>query len=134
MIGHRQSPSLARIIAGLSGFFTLKWARPKGRAQPLRHDTFEPHDASMPEYGRAVLVGVPTQHDSDPSLADQLGKSFLSVHEGKRSQVIAVEFEQVEGVQHRLADDAAPVQRVEDGDAVRAADDSLAVDGERLGP
>lgn len=38
---------------------------------------------------------------------------------------------QVEGVEHRLADGAVAVKRVEDGDPVRAADNRLAIERER---
>src|ERR1700759_5411319 len=49
------------------------------------------------------------------------------------AEVLSVELQKVEGVQHGLGDRAAPVERVEDGDAIRTADHRLAVDRERPG-
>jgi hypothetical protein len=46
---------------------------------------------------------------------------------------LAVKLQQVEGLQHGLADGTAPVERVEDRDAIRAAGDGLAVERERSG-
>jgi hypothetical protein len=57
--------------------------------------------------------------------------SLLPVAQWHVPKVLAVELEKVEGVQHSLADGAAPVQGVEDRDAIRAADYGLAVQGER---
>jgi hypothetical protein len=54
-----------------------------------------------------------------------------SVTQRPRAEILPVELEEVESVQHRLADGAVAVQRVEDRDAVRAAYDRLVVQGER---
>jgi hypothetical protein len=47
------------------------------------------------------------------------------------AKVIAVELQEVKGVQHGLADGAATVKSIEDGDAVWTADHGLAIDRER---
>jgi hypothetical protein len=47
-------------------------------------------------------------------------------------QILAVEFKQIERVEHGLADRAMTVQRVEYRDPIRPADHGLPVDGERL--
>jgi hypothetical protein len=59
--------------------------------------------------------------------------SKRKVAERQAAKVLAVELQKVEGVQHGLANGAAPVQRVEDGDAIRSAYDCLAIESERSG-
>jgi hypothetical protein len=54
---------------------------------------------------------------------------LLAVAQWHVPKVLAVELEKVEGVQHSLADGAAAVERVEDRDAIRTADHSLAFQG-----
>jgi hypothetical protein len=132
------SPSRARIIAVLSGFLHLdpipRRPRPVGRGEPLRYDAFEPHPAGVPEDRGAFVVGMAIQHDPDATPTDELREPSLAIDEGQRSQVLAVEFEEVEGVQHRLADGAPAVQGVEDRDAIRAAHHGLAIDCKRRAP
>jgi hypothetical protein len=66
-------------------------ARSVRRAQPLRHDAFQAHAASLPEDGGAVLVGVlaaasapalgfPTWWSTSKRPASQLAKTALRAH------------------------------------------------------
>jgi hypothetical protein len=70
---------------------------------------------------------MPMRHFPGAPPASSCGRP-VACPEGPRRQ-----FEQIEGVQHGLADSAAAVQRVEDGDAIRTADHRLAIDRERPG-
>jgi hypothetical protein len=56
-------------------------------------------------------------------LANSLASRFLRFAQRQGAEI---ELEEVEGVQHGLADGAAAVQGIEDRDAVRAADAGLA--------
>jgi hypothetical protein len=56
----------------------------------------------------------------------------LSLTQGQRPQVLAVELQQVEGVKHGIRCAAASVERIEHGDTVWTGDHSLAIDRERL--
>jgi hypothetical protein len=105
--------------------------RPIGRGQPLRHDALESHLAGMLKERRAVLIGMFAEHDSEASLSDQLRQPLLAIHERQRPQVLAIELEQVEGIEHCLADGAMAMQRVEDRYAVRTAHDGFAIEDER---
>jgi hypothetical protein len=62
-----------------------------------------------------------------------LASRFLRSPRGQPAEILAVELQEVEGVQHGLGDGAAPVERVEDGDTIRTADHGLAVERERPG-
>jgi hypothetical protein len=58
-----------------------------------------------------------------PRLRLPMSEESLPIREGERPQVLASELQQVEGVQHRLADDPAPMNVFEDCDAVTSAPD-----------
>ena len=58
-------------------------------------------------------------------------RALLAVAECQLAKILTVELQQVEGVQHGLADGAAAVERVEDGDAIRTAYDRLAMSVKR---
>jgi hypothetical protein len=73
------------------------------------------------------------EHDAEPPLAYEPRQPCLAVAQRQGAKVLAVEFEQIEGVQHRLADGAVAVQGIEDRDAVQTADAGFAVEGERTG-
>jgi len=107
--------------------------RPIGCRQPLRHDALKAHAARVPEDRSGVIVGVVAEDDAEPAPAQQPRQALLASAKRQGAEVLAVELEQVERVQHRIADDAAPVERVEDRDAIRAAYHRLAVEPERPG-
>jgi hypothetical protein len=58
--------------------------------------------------------------------------SLIAVAQGPRAEVLTVELQKVEGVQHGLGDGAAAVQSIEDCDAIWTADHGFSVEGERL--
>ncbi len=60
-----------------------------------------------------------TEDDADLPPAQQPHQPLLSVAEGQGAEILTVELQQVEDVQHSLADRAATMQSIEDGDAVR---------------
>jgi hypothetical protein len=132
------SASRARIIAGLSGFFTLSQSRdgPDRYGADSRFDTMPSSpilQACRKMVSSAVLIGVLAEYDADPSPADQPPKQLFAVSEGQRSKILTVEFEEVEGVQHGFTDCAVAMQGIEDRYAVRTADHGLSVDREGRG-
>jgi hypothetical protein len=54
---------------------------------------------------------------------------LLTVDQRHAAEVFPVELQELEGVQHGFGDGAAPVERVEDRDAIRTAHHGLAVEG-----
>jgi hypothetical protein len=82
------------------------------------------------EQHRAVLVGVVAENDAEPSFAHQPRQPLLAVAQRQGAEVLAAEFEEIESVQHCLADGATAVERVEDGDAIRPTHHGLAVERE----
>jgi hypothetical protein len=59
-------------------------------------------------------------------LPTSLAQALLALAQRQSAEVLAVELQKVERVQHGLADGATPVQRVEDRDAIRPAHHGLA--------
>jgi hypothetical protein len=57
----------------------------------------------------------------------------LALGQRQRPQVLPVQLQQVEGLEDCIGDAAAPVERIEHGDAVGTGDHRLAVQRERLG-
>jgi hypothetical protein len=67
---------------------------------------------------RPVLVGTIVEHDPAAAAGRELGQPGLSIHQREWSQILAVELEQVEGVERRVGDLLPPVQAIKDCDAV----------------
>jgi hypothetical protein len=61
---------------------------------------------------------VGAQDDADAAPRYEPRQGPRAVHQGQAAEVLTVEFEQIEGVQHRSP---ASVQRVDDGDTIRPA-------------
>jgi hypothetical protein len=70
---------------------------------------------------------VVAEDDADGPPSQEPRQPLLAVAKRHVPKVLAVEFEKVEGVQHSLADGAAPMECVEDRDAIWAAGYGLAV-------
>jgi hypothetical protein len=70
------------------------------------------------------------QNYADPPLAQQPRQALLAVAERQAAKVLAIKLQEVERVQHRVADGAMAMEGVEDRDPVRAGDDCLAVERE----
>jgi hypothetical protein len=89
---------------------------------------FETHDASLPKDRGAILVGVVAKDDAEPAPAQQPRQPLLAVVQGQAAEVLAVELQQMEGIQHGLGDGAAAVQGVEDRYAIGSADQGPTVE------
>jgi hypothetical protein len=74
---------------------------------------------------------VLAQDDADTPAREQPHQPLLAVDQGQAAEVLAVELQEVEDVEHRVADGPVAVDGVEDRHAIGAADDRLAVQGER---
>jgi len=64
----------------------------------------------MPEDGGAVIIGVVAQHDAEPATAQKPRQPLLAVAQRHAAEVLAVELQEVEGVQHGLGDGATTVR------------------------
>jgi hypothetical protein len=74
------------------------------------------------------------QPDDEPRpTTDQPRQALLAVAQSEAAEILTVELEEVEGVQHSLGDGAAAVQSVKDGDTIRTADHGLAIQSEGRG-
>jgi hypothetical protein len=70
------------------------------------------HAARLQQDRGAILVGMLAQDDAQPPLAHKSRQALLAVAQRQAAEVLAVELQKVvEGVQHGLADGAAPVFR-----------------------
>jgi len=99
-----------------------------GRVLALRDDTFEAHLAGVGEDGRAVAFHVLIEAQAKASFGQRTSKRGLAHFQGIAPQVVAVQFDQIEGVQERAVIIAAVSNEIERGDAVFIAGDSFAVD------
>jgi hypothetical protein len=86
----------------------------------------------MLEYAGPVLVQVLNEADA-VAASDQTGQFRLALLERSVTQVLALELQQVEGLQEHGAVVATAVQQVEVRHPVRSAADRLAVDRGGLG-
>jgi hypothetical protein len=94
----------------------------------LRHDTFKPHLAGMGEDGRAVALDMLIEPDADPSLGHDRCERGLADLKRIAPQVVAVQLDQVEGVEEYLVVSAVVPDEIERGNAIVIASDSFAVD------
>src|SRR4029450_13413973 len=69
------------------------------RVLPLRPDTFEPHLAGMGEDGRAVAFDMLIEPDAGPGLSHDRCERGLADLKRVTPQVVAVQLDQVEGVE-----------------------------------
>jgi hypothetical protein len=118
-------------LAGASGFFIFE---PIGRAAgtvggilPLRHVAFEPHLAGMGEDGRAVAFDMLIEPDAGASLGQDRCERSLANLKRIAPQVVAVQLDQVEGVEKHAVVSAMVTNEIERGNAVVITGDSLAV-------
>ena len=70
-----------------------------GRSKSLRHDTFAAKRAGMLEYDRGVAVAVLVEGDAFGGTAQQFRQSPLTFLDRQPPQILAVEFEQIEGTE-----------------------------------
>src|SRR5262249_10248282 len=98
------------------------------RAQALRHDAFESHLARMGEDGRAVALDVLVEAQAKASFGQHTSKRGLADLKRIAPQVVAVQLNEVEGVQKHANVSAAVTDEIERGNAIVIASDSFTVD------
>jgi hypothetical protein len=81
------------------------------------------------EHGDTILVGMLVEHDPGGRARQQLRQLRLALAERQRPKILAVELQQVEGMEDCVGRRAPAVERFKDGDAVGAGDRSLARPG-----
>ncbi len=111
-----------------------------GRGLALRHDALQAHLAGMREHGRAVGLDMLVEPHAGRGLGQDGGQRGLAHLKRFAPQVVAVQLDQVEGVEEHAGVVAAVAQPVEVRHAVVVAAHRLAVEdagsraqaGERL--
>src|SRR5262249_14244980 len=128
------APILFRLALHCQGIRVLHF-EPIGRAAgtvggilPLRDNAFEAHLAVVGEDGRAVALDMFVEPYPGAGLGHDRCERSLADLKRIAPQVIAVQFNEVEGVQERAIIMAAVANEIERGNAVVIAGDSLAVD------
>jgi hypothetical protein len=99
-----------------------------GGVPALRDNAFEAKLAGMGEDGRAVAFDVFVEPDAGAGFGHDRCERGLANLQRIAPQVVAVQFDQVEGVQERAVIMAAVANEIERGNAVVIAGDSFAVD------
>jgi hypothetical protein len=94
-------------------------------SRPMRHAG---RKIAAPSSSVCVLGPMPIRR-----LPNEPRQPLLAVTQGHGAEVLAIKFEEIEAVQHGLADGAVAMQGIEDTHAVRAADAGFAVQDERAG-
>src|SRR6516164_7753030 len=94
----------------------------------LRDDAFEAKLAGMGEDGRAVALDMLVESDAGAGPGHDRCERGLADLKRIMPQVVAVQLDQVEGVQERAVIMAAVANEIERGNAVVIAGDSFAVD------
>src|SRR5262245_41808596 len=103
-------------------------ARAIRRALHLRHDALQPHLAGMGKHGRSVRLDVGIEAQTWSGALDQRCQGGLAGVEGLAPQIVAVQLNQVEGVQEDAGVMAAVADAVEARHAAVVAAHGLAVD------
>ena len=98
-------------------------ARTVGGILALRHNALESHLAGVGEDGRAVAFQMLVEAQAKASFGQRTSKRGLAHFQGIAPQVVAVQFDQVEGVQERAVIMAAVANEIERGNAVVIAGD-----------
>src|SRR5262249_10056905 len=124
----------AIVIAGLSGFPSFSQLRQRADRQGAlsRFDTMpsRPILEACRKIRGAVLVGVCAENDSDTSAAQEPRQERLAIAQRQSTEIHTIQLEQVETVEHGLADGAVPVKCVKHSDSIRSTDAGLAIDCE----
>src|SRR6516164_570709 len=101
---------------------------PGGGQETARYDAFEPELAGMGEDGRAIAFDMLVEPDAGASLGQHARKRGLAGLKRIAPQVVAVQFDEVEGVEEYAVVSAVVTDEIERGNAVVIAGDSFAVD------
>ena len=127
-----QSSSASRFTASHAGFFILSqsWTPGAiGRVLPLRHDALEPHPTGVLEDGGSIIeVEMLAEPDACTSLGKHRRERRLAYLEGVTAQIVAAQFNQVEGVHEDGGIDPVVTQAVEPGNPSLVASNSLAIE------
>src|SRR5215813_10894219 len=105
--------------------------RPAGavaRAEPLRHDAFEAHLASVPKYALAIVGEVPVQTQPRKAPTQQARERRLARLQRLAPEVFAVQLKEVEGVEEDMLARWLAPQPFEHREPVLIAGDRLAID------
>jgi hypothetical protein len=111
-----------------------------GGILPLRDDSFEPKLAGVAEHGLAVALYVVIEPNAMANPGEDAGQRRLADFERIAAEIVAVQLDQVEGVQKHAVVSAVVTDEIERGNAVLIASNRLAIDdagagaqtGERL--
>ena len=102
------------------------------RTLALRHDAFEKSPlAGVGEDGRAVALDMLVEAQAKASFGQRTSKRGLADLKRIAPQVVAVQLDQVEGVQERAVIVAAVANEIERGNAVVVASNRLPIDDAR---
>src|SRR5262245_32674000 len=113
--------------------------RPAGsvaRPEPLRHDAFEAHLAGVQEYALAIVGEVLVQTQTRKAPTQQARERHLARLQRLPPQVLAIQLEEVEGVEEDMLARRLAPKPFEHRESVLIAGHGLAVDqaGTRLEP
>src|SRR5215831_15360976 len=97
------------------------------RPEPLRHDAFESHLAGVPEYALAVVGEVLVQTQPRKAPTQEARERRLARLQRFAPQVLAIQFEEVEGVKEDMLARRLAPQPLEHREPVLIAGDRLAI-------
>src|SRR6516164_972744 len=101
------------------------------RVVALRDDAFEAELAGMGEDGRAVAFDMLVEPDAGAGLGHDRGERGLADLKRIAPQVVAVQLDEVEGVEEDALVSAVVTDEIERGNAVVIASDRFAIDDAR---
>src|SRR5262249_52406606 len=117
-----QSSSASRFTAGAAGFFILSQSGgapgPVGGILALRQDSFKTHFASMGEDSRAVAFHVFVEAQAKAIFGQRTSKRGLAHFQGIAPEIVAVQFNEVEGVEEYAPVSSLVTDEIERGNAV----------------
>jgi len=98
---------------------------------PLRDNSFKTELAGVPKLGLAVALHVLVESNAWPSLGQDYSKRGLATLQRIRSEIVTVQFDQVEGVQENAFVMVPVANAIEQRDAVVITGNRLPVDDAR---
>jgi hypothetical protein len=101
------------------------------RAESLRHDALTAERAGMPEDDRAVVGVVLIEGDAFMGMTQKLCQKALALLDRRVPQILAVQFDQVEGAEDCGFARPLPADKIEHRKSVLVGDGLLAVDKAR---
>src|SRR5262245_18084429 len=100
---------------------------PVARAQPLRDDAFEDHLAGVAEYALAIVGKVFVQAQSREAPTQQARERRIARLQRLAPQVLAIEFQEIEGVEEDMVARRLEPQPLEHRESVLVAGDCFAI-------